>query len=78
MSLGWFPTLFTNELLALFNDSLVTCFETRVGEVWSCDVFLNSFNPFPPKPAKTSPFVILLCLMPDDFTSPSGWEKVNM
>ena len=25
-------------------------------------------NPFPPRPAKTTPFVTLLCLMPDNFT----------
>ena len=29
---------------------------------------LKLLNPFPPTPAKTTPFVILLCLMPDDFT----------
>ena len=37
-------------------------------------------NPFPPRLAKTIPFVILLCLMPDDFTRQwraSGWERVN-
>ena len=35
---------------------------------------------FPPKPAKTNSFVILLCLTPDDFTHQgraSGWERVN-
>ena len=35
---------------------------------------------FPPWPAKIAPFVILLCLMPDNFTHQgraSGWEKVN-
>ena len=26
------------------------------------------FNPFPPRPAKTSPFVILLCLTQGNFT----------
>ena len=25
-------------------------------------------KPFPPRPAKTDPFVILLCLAPNDFT----------
>ena len=33
-----------------------------------------------PKLAKTIPFVILLCLMPDDFTCQwraSGWERVK-
>ena len=35
-------------------------------------------NPFPPRLAKTSLFVILLCLMPDDFRGRgSGCEKVN-
>ena len=37
-------------------------------------------NPFPPRLAKTGPFVILLCLMPDNFTHQrraSGWERVN-
>ena len=28
---------------------------------------VERFNPFSPKPAKTGPSVILLCLMPDDF-----------
>ena len=28
----------------------------------------NYINPFTPRLAKTTPFVILLCLMPDDFT----------
>ena len=38
------------------------------------------FNLSSPRPAKTVPFVILLCLMPDDFTHQwraSGWESVN-
>ena len=39
------------------------------------------FNPFlPPRPSKTSCFVILLYLMPGDFTCEgrvSGWERVN-
>ena len=33
-----------------------------------------------PRPAKTVPFVILLCLTPDDFTCQwraSGWERVK-
>ena len=33
------------------------------------------------RPVKTVPFVILLCLMPDDFTHQwraSGWERVNI
>ena len=37
-------------------------------------------NPFPPRPAKTVPFVMLLCLMPDNFTRQrraSGWERVK-
>ena len=36
--------------------------------------------PFPPRVAKTSSFVILLCLMSDDFTHQgraSGWERVK-
>ena len=43
------------------------------GPIWP-SLFLN---PLPPRPAKTSPFIILLCLMPDYFTSQgraSGWE----
>ena len=28
----------------------------------------NYINPFIPRLAKTGPFVILLCVMPDDFT----------
>ena len=38
------------------------------------------FNHFPPRPAKTDLFVILLCLTPDDFNRQgraSGWERVN-
>ena len=43
-------------------------------------VFSFSFNLSSPRPAKTVPFVILLCLTPDDFTCQwraSGWERVN-
>ena len=39
-----------------------------------------SLNPFTPWPAKTVPFVIVLCLIPNDFTRQgraSGWERVN-
>ena len=39
------------------------------------------FNPFPPRLAKTTPSIILLCLTPDDFTHPgrsSGWERAKM
>ena len=35
---------------------------------------------FPPRPAETAPFVILLCLTPNDFTHQgraSGWERVK-
>ena len=45
-----------------------------------CQLRSNLFNPFPPRPAKTSPFTILLCLMPDDCTHQgraSAWELVN-
>ena len=38
------------------------------------------FNLSSPRPAQTVPFVILLCLTPDDFTRQwraSGWEMVN-
>ena len=41
---------------------------------------INRFNPFPPGLAKTKPFIILLCLMPNNFTHQwraSGWERVN-
>ena len=40
-------------------------------------LFLNLFSP---TPAKTIPFVVSLCLTPDDFTRQgraSGWEMVN-
>ena len=40
-------------------------------------IFINLSSP---RPAKTIPFVILLCLTPDDFTRQwraSGWERVN-
>ena len=45
-------------------------------------IFINFFtvNLSSPRPAKTVPFVILLCLMPDDFTDQwraSRWERVN-
>ena len=30
------------------------------------NMFAYSFNPFPPRPAKTTPFVSLLCLRPDN------------
>ena len=38
------------------------------------------FNPFSPRPAKTVPFVSLLCLTLHNFTRQgraSGWERVN-
>ena len=38
------------------------------------------FNLSSHRPAKIDPFVILLCLTPDDFTRrwrASGWERVN-
>ena len=41
-------------------------------------LFLNSFFP---RPAKASPFVILLCLMPDNFICQgraSVWERVKL
>ena len=41
----------------------------------------TAINPFPPRLATTVPFVILLCLMPDNFTCQgkfSGWEKVGI
>ena len=37
-------------------------------------------NLFPPRPGKTGPFVILLCLTPDNLTyqgKAAGWERVN-
>ena len=40
----------------------------------------KTFNPFPPRLAKNGPFVILLCLTPDDFTCQeraSGLETVK-
>ena len=44
---------------------------------WVIKILINLF---PPRPAKTGPFVILLCLMPDDFTHQerAGWERVNV
>ena len=41
---------------------------------------MASLNRSSPRLAKTIPFVILLCLTPDDFTRQwraSGWERVN-
>ena len=35
-------------------------------------VKLFQFNPFLPRAAKSGHFVILLCLMPDDFTHQRG------
>ena len=44
-------------------------------------VKINDLNPFPPRQAKTGPFVILVCLKADNFThqgrASSGWERVN-
>ena len=43
--------------------------------------YLSSEFNFSPRPAKATPFVILLCLMPDDFTRQgraSGWERVKI
>ena len=44
--------------------------------------YVNDFiNLSSPRPAQTVPFVILLCLMPNDFTHQwraSGWERVNV
>ena len=43
-------------------------------------LFTVGFNLSSPRLAKTVPFLILLCQMPDDFThqwSASGWERVN-
>ena len=40
-------------------------------------MYMYNTNSFPPRPAKTGPFIILLCLMPDDTTHQgraSGWE----
>ena len=37
-------------------------------------------NPFSPRPTKTSPFIILFCLMPNNFTHQGKacwWERVN-
>ena len=49
------------------------------GTIISSQTF--GFNPFPSRLAKTDPFTILLCLMPDDFThqrKASGWERVKL
>ena len=50
--------------------------------VWSTLKVMNAdwvlINPFPPRAAKSRHFIILLCLMPDNFTCQrraSGWEK---
>ena len=43
-------------------------------------MFLGLFKLSSPRPAETIPFVILLCLMPDDFTRQwraTGWERVD-
>ena len=45
-----------------------------------CVYFNLILSSFPPRLAKTAPFVILLCLTPDDFTCQgraSGWERVK-
>ena len=44
------------------------------------DLDLNLFTLSSPRPAKTVPFVILPCLMPDDFIRQgraSGWERIK-
>ena len=49
----------------------------RVNWAYLPILFLNLSSP---RPAKTVPSVILLCLTPDDFTRQwraSGWEMVN-
>ena len=43
---------------------------------WKLHLVCLFFNSFSPRPAKTIPFVILLCLTPYDSTS--GWERVNL
>ena len=46
----------------------------------SCIMNRVKVNLFSPRTAKTAPFVILLCLTPDNFTRQgraSGWERVN-
>ena len=43
-------------------------------------LLVYSINLSSPSPAQTVPFVILLCLTPDNFTRQwraSGWERVN-
>ena len=50
------------------------------GPIFELNARYLGFNPFSSRPAKTFPFVILLCLTPDDFTHQgiaSGWERVN-
>ena len=37
-----------------------------------------SINPFPPRPAQTAPFVIFLCLMPDNFPHQGRASKREM
>ena len=42
---------------------------------------MQIFNPFSPRPAKTVPFVSLLCLTLYNFTRQgraTGWERVNI
>ena len=46
----------------------------------NCYIKTAHFNPFPPRVAKSSHFVSLLCLTPDDFTRQGrapGWERVK-
>ena len=49
---------------------------------WTVTIFTFNFflNPFPPKLAKTAPFVSLLCLMPGKFSCQvraSRWKRVK-
>ena len=49
--------------------------------ICACAIAEVSINLSSPRPVKTIPFVILLCLTPDDFTCQwiaSGWERVRL
>ena len=40
----------------------------NLGAVYTFYIILYDINHFPPRPTKTCPFIILLCLLLDDFT----------
>ena len=62
---------FNKHLMVLFNLTITTTEAIKT---------VTTFNPFTPRPAKTDPFSILICLTPDNFTCQwraSGWERLT-